>query len=126
MDRIEIAKTEYSPQVILDDKRGVLDLQGESYPENVAAFYRPVFEWLNRYLGIANNTQLTVNIELLYFNSSSSKVLMDMLDVLEDASRSGKGIVVNWRYDEDNDMAEEYGQEFAEDVDHLTFHLITV
>jgi hypothetical protein len=126
MQRIDIEKTRCSPQICMDGDGGVIDLKGESYPENVTAFYAPLFEWLRGYLAVADNTQLTVNIELLYFNSSSSKLLMDLIDLLDDASLAGKRVVVNWRYDADNDMAEEYGEEFAEEVAHLTFNLVTL
>ena len=64
-----------------------------------------------------------VNIELYYFNSSSSKVLMNFFEVLDKAAEQGCNITVNWIYEEEDEDSLEFGEEFAEDVDHLTFNL---
>jgi hypothetical protein len=66
----------------------------------------------------------TFNFEMVYFNSSTSKILMDIFDMFEESSEGGKYIIINWYYDEDNDSALEYGEEFAEDFENLTFNLI--
>ena len=61
---------------------------------------------------------------MYYFNSSTSKILMDIFDIFEEASESGKNIVVNWLYDSDNEAVQEYGEEFAEDFENLKFNLV--
>lgn len=35
-----------------------------------------------------------------------------------------KSIEVNWIYDAENDASLEYGEEFAEDIESLTFNLL--
>ncbi|MBT3203880.1 MAG: DUF1987 domain-containing protein [Gammaproteobacteria bacterium] len=124
MDTLEIIATKSSPEINFNAQTNVLSIVGESYPENTAQFYEPVFEWLDIYLTELSEQQVTVNMELIYFNSSSSKALMDIFDILEEASDDGKNIVLNWIYDEENDAALEYGEEFAEDIETLTFNLV--
>lgn len=124
MENLYIEATKSSPEIDFNKDTNTLSLKGESYPENTAQFYEPVFKWLESYLEELEDAQVNVNMELIYFNSSSSKALMDIFDTLEEASEDGKNIVVNWIYDEDNDAALEYGEEFAEDMESLTFNLI--
>ena len=124
MDNLQIEAKKSSPAIDLNAQTHTLNISGESYPENTANFYAPVFEWVEKYLESIDEEEVTVNIELIYFNSSSSKVIMDLFDLLEEASDDGKNIVVNWIYDEDNDAALEYGEEFAEDIESLTFNLV--
>ncbi|MDA8403690.1 MAG: DUF1987 domain-containing protein, partial [Desulfobacteraceae bacterium] len=64
-----------------------------------------------------------VNIELYYFNSSSSKVLMNFFEVLEKAAEAGQKITVNWIYEEEDEDSLEFGEEFAEDLSHIEFKL---
>jgi len=46
---------------------------------------------------------------------------MNIFDMLEDAAKGGKNIAVDWRYDKDNDVIREYGEEFKEDAEYLIF-----
>ncbi len=124
MENLEIAATKSTPTIYFDVQTHVLLMAGESYPENTSQFYAPVYRWLEECLDSLEEQQLVFNIELIYFNSSSSKVLMDLFDLMEDASDEGKNIIVNWVYDEENDSALEYGEEFAEDMEELTFNLV--
>ncbi|MCF8040261.1 MAG: DUF1987 domain-containing protein, partial [Desulfohalobiaceae bacterium] len=65
-----------------------------------------------------------VEMELIYFNSSSSKILMNFFDMLEDAARAGLPVTVQWKYHQDNDISLECGEEFQEDLEHVDFHLV--
>ncbi len=124
MDNLEITATKSSPEIKFDAGNYTLSIVGESYPENTSQFYEPIYKWVDDCIDALGDKEMTLDIELIYFNSSSSKVLMDIFDTLEDASDEGKNIVVNWIYDEENDSALEYGEEFAEDMEALTFNLV--
>ncbi len=124
MENLEISETKSSPEISFNGSSYILSMVGESYPENTSQFYEPVYQWLEDCIASLAEQELVFNIELIYFNSSSSKVLMDIFDTLEDASDEGKNIIVNWIYDEENDSALEYGEEFAEDMEALTFNLV--
>jgi hypothetical protein len=124
MENLSIKATKSSPEIYFSVKTNVLSIIGESYPENTAKFYEPVFSWLEEYVAYIADQEVVFNIELIYFNSSSSKVLMDIFDIFESASKAGKKIKLNWIYDEDNDAALEYGEEFEEDIESLDFNLV--
>lgn len=114
----------YTPAVRFDPLKGVLELVGESYPENTAQFYAPLFDWIERYIGaLKPGERLEVVLELSYFNSSSSKALMDLFDRLIKAKKRGLAPVVRWLHDPHNPSAKENGEEFAEDLVELDFRV---
>ncbi|MCP4756801.1 MAG: DUF1987 domain-containing protein [Proteobacteria bacterium] len=124
MDNLTIKATKYTPEILFDAENDVLEIRGETYPENTAEFYSPIFGWLDEYLERIQDQDITVNLEINYFNSSSSKVLMDMFDKFEAAVKSGRTINLNWIYDKDNESALEYGEEFQEDLEILKLNLV--
>jgi len=126
MESLSIEATKSSPAVNYDPAKNRLSFAGESYPENAAAFYSPVFEWLKSYIESDEGRKMVVNFEIVYFNSSTSKVFMNILDMLDSAAAGGKKIAVNWRYDEENEIAEECGEEFREEVKSMEFYLIQI
>ena len=125
MDSWKTEATKYTPEIYFDASTNILGVKGESYPENITEFSSPLFSWLENHLESLGEQTFTVNIELIYFNSSSSKMLLDLFDLLEEeVNDNGKNIVVNWIYDTENDAAQEYGEEFQEDLDSLPFNLV--
>ncbi len=124
MDNLLIEATKYTPKILFDAENHQLEIKGETYPENTAEFYAPVFKWLEEYLAELQDEAVTVNLEINYFNSSSSKVLMDMFDKFETITKEGKNITLNWIYDKENESALEYGEEFQEDLEVLKMNLV--
>ncbi len=124
MQTLQIEAGKSTPSIIFDANQDTLEIKGESYPENTASFYEPIFNWLHEYFDISKQKNIVVTVELLYFNSSSSKVLSDIFDLLEKCCDAQSSIIVNWRYHEENDMSLEYGEEFQEDYENLEFNLI--
>ncbi len=123
MEKLIVEATKSSPFVHFDHEKHTLEIKGESYPENAAKTYAPMFDWLEEYLMGLKEEVVQVNLEITYFNSSSSKILINFFDMLEDAARDGKKIVVNWHYHEDNETALECGEEFMEDMNLVEFNL---
>jgi hypothetical protein len=127
VESLFVEATKSSPYVHFDPRLHVLEIKGESYPENAAKFYAPMFAWLEKYLASVDNDQsIEVNMEIVYFNSSSSKVFMNFFELLQDAAVAGKNVVVNWKCHEDNETALECGEEFMEDLEDLTFNIIII
>ncbi len=124
MEILKIEPTKYTPEIYFDAEKNILSIIGESYPENTADFYAPVFSWLKKYLKQAGNENITVHIELTYFNSSSSKILLDFFDMFEEATGDGRQIMINWVYEKEDEETHQYGEEFQEDFESLTFNCI--
>lgn len=125
MDRLTIEPTENSPAVDFDFEAGRFVVSGESYPENVAAFFSPIMQRLNGYLTDKADGDVAFTFELIYFNSSTAKVLMEIFDALEEAAVRGVAVSIEWRHDADDDTMKELGEEFAEDLSSVTFTLVT-
>lgn len=116
METIKIAGTEDTPTVILDAQGEIMEISGRSLPEDVASFYDPILNWLDEYA--QNPNEKTVfNFKLVYFNTASSKLLLDILMKLEEMHEAGKNVTVVWHYPEDDEDMQEAGEEYADIVD---------
>ena len=125
MDNINIEVGERSPKIRCDWDKGVMEIVGESYPENVTDFYGPVLSAVEKYLSASKDKSFSCTFELLYFNSSSAKVLMRIFDMFEEYSNShGHNIKVIWQVDEEDDNMRELGEEFAEDIENIKFEIV--
>ncbi len=123
MENLIIEASKYTPRVSFT--ADTLEFSGESYPENLVLLSAPIFAWLNKYLEQLGKQTFTVNVTLTYFNSSSSKMLLNLFDRLEqEVKNNGKNIIVNWIYESDDYGIEEYGEEFQEELEFLTFNLV--
>lgn len=116
MDVIKIPGTDDTPQVTLDAETPYMEISGRSLPEDVVAFYDPILEWLDEYAeSPLENT--VFNFKLEYFNTASSKLLLDILLKLEDISDDGNEVLVKWHYPDDDEDMEEAGEEYADIVE---------
>lgn len=122
MEKLYIEKTKYTPEIKLNPN-GTISMVGKSYPENTFEFYKPVMEWIEEYLELNKSNTITVNLEIIYFNSSSSKLFFDLFDLL-DENNNGREMVINWIYDKENESAEEAGEDFVEDFKDLEIKLV--
>jgi hypothetical protein len=119
--RLLIEASQNSPKVHLDADKKFFEISGESRPEDVFGFYSLLLKWLDEFsinlLQSENEPDpLIFNFMLDYFNSSSSKYLLDICRKLSFLKNSGKNIVVKWHYErDDNDMLES-GKEFSKIV----------
>jgi len=110
MDPIKIEGTPKTPTVHFDAESGVLEIKGRSIPENAVEFYKPLVDWIGAY-GDSAKPDTTVNIQLEYFNTSSSKCILDVFKKLE--SVNGKtNININWHYEEDDEDMLEAGEDY--------------
>ena len=110
MDPINIEGTPKTPTVNFSSDSGVLEIKGRSIPENAVEFYKPLEDWIGSY-GDSAQSNTEVNIQLEYFNTSSSKCILDVFKKLE--SVNGKtNITINWHYEEDDEDMLEAGEDY--------------
>lgn len=95
MDDLIIEATSFTPDIHFNAKNNELMLKGRSHPENALEFYEPINKWLNEYL-INANDPINMTVKLEYFNSPSSKVLVEILKKLFILKSKGIEVVVNW------------------------------
>ena len=125
MERLHIEATERSPEIDFNFTGNVFAIRGESYPEDVPEFYGPVVKRLQSHFDDLKDSDVTFNLELVYFNSTSAKIFMGLFEALEETAEKGNRVVINWHFEEDDDNMEELGQEFGEDLEHATFNMIS-
>ena len=116
METIKIQGTEDTPRIILDAENEIMEISGRSLPEDVSAFYEPVLNWLNEYAENPNKKTI-FNFKLTYFNTASSKLLLDILMKLEEMHERNNDVLIRWHYPEDDEDMEEAGEEYADIVD---------
>lgn len=122
MNDLKIAATQSTPLIETDSTRGVIYMEGDSYPENSFEFYSELVNWVSLYIK-EKDAPLVLELALLYLNTSSIKVMMDIFDELEEVHQKGRMVTVNWRYDLDNERVAELAEEFKEDCS-FTFNII--
>jgi hypothetical protein len=99
--------TPYFPEVNFDFTSGVCEIKGESYMEETYKFYLPLINWIKEFTADVKS-KLELNIKLIYLNTSSTKCLLDILELLKDYEDKGGDVKVNWFYDQsDPDMIDE-------------------
>lgn len=98
--------TYYVPRAEFDANTGICLLEGESYLEDTTEFYEPLLEWLKEFLTTTSKA-LVFNIKLEYYNTSSSKCLVEILNLLSKYQNSERKIEVNWFYDSGSEDYEE-------------------
>ncbi|MCG8410789.1 MAG: DUF1987 domain-containing protein [Bacteroidales bacterium] len=99
-------ETPYFPEVNFDVQSGTCEIKGESYMEETYKFYLPLITWIKEYCD--SNNEIVFNIKLIYLNTSTTKCLLDMLELLKKFEEKGGKVQVNWYYDKsDPDMVDE-------------------
>ena len=111
MSKLEIKGDKKTPEVVFSGA-GKLKISGRSIPENSTEFYSPVLNWLDDYSSNPSKETL-LTIELEYFNTSSSKCLLDVFRKLEPLHAGKKSDVrVLWKYEEDDEDIMEAGEDY--------------
>jgi hypothetical protein len=116
MESIKILGTDDTPGIILDSENDHFEISGRSLPEDVTSFYSPVLNWLDEYAESPKPKTVFI-FKLTYFNTASSKVLLDILMKLEDIHNGGHEVLVKWYAPEDDEDMQEAGEEYADIVD---------
>ena len=81
--------------------------------EDATAHYNMVLAWLNLYRQEPNDKTI-FKFELEYVNTASSKIVHDILDILDNMYLDGSNVIVEWHYYEEDEDMEELGKEFEE------------
>jgi len=121
--RLERERTKTTPYVLIDEEKGYMRFEGESYLEDIIGFFKEINEWLQRYI-VSDFASLTFDCALEYFNSSTTKQIYNILRLM-DGSAVGRKVVVNWIVaHEDDDMLIESGEDYRDDMENLEFNII--
>ena len=123
MEILKIQSTEDNPQVILDRESNILEISGRSLPEDVNTFYEPMMSWIEEYAKAPLDVTV-FNFKLTYFNTASSKIILDILTQFEEMIEEGHQVMVRWHYPEEDEDMMEAGEEYSEMVD-VPFEMVS-
>lgn len=121
MEDLRIEGTPKTPTVQFTASEGTLSIKGRSIPENSIEFYKPLMDWIENYAKSAQ-PMTNVNIQLEYFNTSSSKCILDLFKKLEAVNNE---IVINWYYEEDDEDMLEAGEDY-DAIINIPFRMIEI
>ncbi len=124
MERIEIEPTMETPKVLLDKDNSIIEFSGNSLPEDVNSFFVPVLEWIDKYIE-SPNEKTEVNMRFDYYNTSSSKMILRILEKFRELHKKGYSVVINWHYMEDDEDMIEAGEDYAEHL-KIPFNMIPI
>lgn len=129
MSSLKIEATTFTPEINFDIDNNTLSFLKVSKPANAFEFYKPVFEFIDNFekekvkSKVVN--ELIVDFNFDYFNTSTAKVIYELLGKLKKIKEQGVKIIINWYYyPEDEDLLEE-GEIMSESQD-LDFNFIPI
>jgi hypothetical protein len=120
MDEIKLTPTPKTPSVHFSPE-GHLELKGRSIPDNSLEFYKPLIDWLDQYAK-QSASETNVHVQLEYFNTSSSKCLLDFFKRLENVTNK---VMIHWYYEQDDEDMLEAGEDY-EAIISVPFKMIEV
>ncbi|PXY01168.1 nuclear pore complex subunit [Marinifilum breve] len=122
MNSLVLEGSPKTPSINFNGANGAFLIEGRSIPENSLDFYKPVMEWLDSYINEPQE-ETKVSIRLEYFNTSSSKCILDVFKKLETVFKRGKKVIINWHYEMDDEDMLEAGEDYQSIV-KIPFNMI--
>lgn len=124
MEPLHLEGTPKTPHVRFDPVTGLLELKGRSIPENSIDFYKPLIDWIERY-GRNPGARTALHVQLEYFNTSSSKCILDVFKKLEPIRAAGHEVTVLWHYEADDEDMLEAGEDYS-GIINIPFKMIQI
>lgn len=118
---LRIKPTAQTPFICYSDETATFEMKGRSIPEDVTGFYLPVMQWFN-FTVQRKPPFMRVAFLLEYFNTHSSRILLEILRKLEKMQEAGSKVEVDWYFEEEDDEMKDFGEDL-EKMTGLPIHL---
>jgi hypothetical protein len=109
---VHIAPGKATPEIVLLPATGELTISGHSVPENAFEFYSPLLRWLKKYVE-SQPRAITLNFRLDFFNTTSSKMFLEIIKCIEREITGQTKVLVKWFYEEQDEDLREAGENYA-------------
>ncbi len=111
MDKLTIKSTYTTPQVDFDPDKGLFEIEGRIITEDAEIFFVKILSWLDEY---SSNVQkpVVVRFRLFYYNTSSSKGMIDVMRRFDKLYEKGADINIVWEYENEDEDAMLDGEDF--------------
>jgi hypothetical protein len=117
MEAIFIPPESHSPNIEFYPS-GKMLIEGRSMPENVFALFNPLLIFATEIA--TEKVDLDINLE--YFNTSTSKKILELLQTLDENEKI-KELNVSWHYESDDEDSYEMGEIYEECLKKYQFLL---
>jgi hypothetical protein len=117
MELLEIKAPNTKSLGVKFSPEGILKIHGVSCEEDPKPFYQQLKNWVGEYLrNPAENTELFIRLK--YFNTSSAKCLLDLINTLTPVIQTGKKFNITWYYEEGDEDMQDTIKSFEEVIHH--------
>lgn len=110
MNNFKIEPTVKTPEIMGDPNKGYILIKGKCIPEDSREFFSSFRNWLLEFTDSTNNP-IDVEVDLEYFNTSTSNILLDIFKHLGRVGQSKK-VIITWIYEEDDLDMQEVGEDY--------------
>lgn len=123
MQKLTLPATKTTFGVVFDATSAKLELTGNSYPPNAMVFFEPLIHWLEEFVK-EKPKEIMVIFRVNYFNTTSSKYIFKMLELLDKYNKSKNKVKLLWYYSEsEDDLYESWKALISElDLAHQLIH----
>jgi hypothetical protein len=112
MDNLIIEKANaVMPYINFNAETGICEIEGQSYITNTYAFYEPIYTWLEDFT--KKTSKIDFNIKITYFNTSSSKCILEILRILRRFRDTKGNLNVTWHLNKQDEDLEDEVQYFS-------------
>ncbi len=111
METLTIKQKNNTVGVVLDKENKKFVFEGRSLPENTVKFFEPIMKWIEEYKADPND-ETHIDMNFIYFNTSSAKIILEVLQEFDSIHKEGKAVKVTWHYMEEDYDIKEAGQEY--------------
>ena len=112
MTHFILESTPKTPEIAFDVDTGIFEIKGMSCAEYALDFYKPIFDWLDEYLNTPKPNTI-LNVKLKYFNTSSAKCILQLLEKVGKISEKGFSVEINWFYNKDDEQMIADGENYG-------------
>ena len=130
MEKMILHATASTPEVVFDPENKIFKISGESRPEDIPAFYKPILQWLDEFgQHLAKHqdrdTPYEFNLNFEYFDSLSAKFILDICKNLSRLRSEGNSINLKWHYEKDDEDMQEVGKQMSR-ISKLPFDFVEI
>ena len=112
INNIDIKETLETPAISFDVTNGNLLIEGRSIIQDSNQFYEPLITELTKCVKSPLG-KMEIDFKLEYFNTTSSKSILNVLKVLGEINAVNNEVVINWHYEEGDEDVLEIGEDFS-------------
>lgn len=113
MDNLILQASKDTPEVNFNFNNGIMAMKGRSLSENSLQFFTQLFSSLETYLKTNPANNIVFELRFEYLNSSSFKLVVDLLLLTKKLTPPDKKPIVKWIYEADDEDILSLGQETA-------------